>query len=226
MNYTRTYLFIVSVVVIFLHVPILDANKEIKIIPLKMSKKQKKEFEHLAQVTRHANHDAVERYLTVHKKDIKNYINAHGSDGKPILVTALMYDNNERTIKLLINAGADVNIAETTNGNTPLHLAIEQFKISIMELLLVKNADINRQNNSKKTPLDIAIMLNNVALLKLLILAADKSTTTTTINNAITVAQKQGYHNLKTMLQHYLNYRNGALSRQQLKNYLSETAFL
>ena len=58
-------------------------------------------------------------------------------------------------IKKLLSLGADVK-AKTGTGYTPLHLINSAADRHIAQLLLEKGADINVENNEKKSPHDLA----------------------------------------------------------------------
>lgn len=53
----------------------------------------------------------------------------------------------------LIEAGADVNAVNPSDGNTPLLLASEVDNIEIVRLLIQKNAAVNMANKVGTTPL-------------------------------------------------------------------------
>jgi len=50
--------------------------------------------------------------------------------------------NRVELVKILISAGANVNVADGKSGHTPLHLAAESGQLDVVELLLAKRADI------------------------------------------------------------------------------------
>jgi ankyrin repeat protein len=63
-----------------------------------------------------------------------------------------------------LKAGVDINSIEEKGGETPLHAAVRHaaFKtgdVKMIEFLLGKGADINRQSRSGETPLDIIFIL-------------------------------------------------------------------
>jgi ankyrin repeat protein len=55
----------------------------------------------------------------------------------------------------LLAAGTDPNV-EDLDGDTPLHIAAEQCRADLAELLLRHGADPNVRNNEGKTPADLA----------------------------------------------------------------------
>lgn len=63
-------------------------------------------------------------------------------------------DNDIRLIELLISLKADVN-AKDSNGDTPLHLAIQKSSsIKIVNILLAAGADVSIRNCNQKDPID------------------------------------------------------------------------
>jgi ankyrin repeat protein len=59
--------------------------------------------------------------------------------------------------KLLLENGADPNIAETEYGYTPLHLAVMYAFIDIVKMLIAKGANVNAQDNSNRGALEFAL---------------------------------------------------------------------
>lgn len=75
-------------------------------------------------------------------------INVLGHEGWNALFNALTNRNYE-IMKILIDAGADVNCRWSNSGGTVLHSAIGQYKvdINIIKLLIDAGADVNHQYN-------------------------------------------------------------------------------
>lgn len=71
-------------------------------------------------------------------------------------------------MKLLINAGADVNQRDNY-GKSLIYQATYNTKIDIMKFLLSKNANINLKNNIGYTPLHLAVNLSDFDSLNLLL---------------------------------------------------------
>lgn len=76
--------------------------------------------------------------------------------GSTSLVLACELPVDTDIIQLLIQAGADTNIANA-EGITPLHAACKTHKIDIIELLLAHGANINAQDSVLYTPLHYAV---------------------------------------------------------------------
>lgn len=65
-------------------------------------------------------------------------------------------NGNLSTVKILLNADADVNISNI-NHNTPLHCAAQDNYLEIAQLLLEAGANPNIVGSKQKTPLDWAV---------------------------------------------------------------------
>lgn len=75
---------------------------------------------------------------------------------------------NAKIAKILVDAGAVINIMATDNY-TPLHIAAERGHIEVAKLLIDKGADINVKMWSHKTPLHFAVANNNMEMVKYLL---------------------------------------------------------
>lgn len=78
-------------------------------------------------------------------------MNARDDDGWIPLLEAC-YWSRPATARLLLENGADVNIADGS-GNTALHFACIYGSVSCARLLLDHGADVNARNNAGYTPL-------------------------------------------------------------------------
>lgn len=79
------------------------------------------------------------------------FIDFQDLKGRSILSIAVL-NNDQDTIELLVNHGANINIQDK-DGNTPLHLAAQANNIQIFQDLLEKNANLNLRNKDNKTPM-------------------------------------------------------------------------
>ncbi|MDE0200553.1 MAG: ankyrin repeat domain-containing protein [Caldilineaceae bacterium] len=75
--------------------------------------------------------------------------------GSEALFTAIEKGDVE-TVRLLVEAGADVNAAEGFGGNTPLHEAVEEGNAEIVQILVDAGADIEAEGFMDQTPLSLA----------------------------------------------------------------------
>ncbi|EGV93028.1 NF-kappa-B inhibitor beta [Cricetulus griseus] len=71
-------------------------------------------------------------------------------------------------VRLLRDAGADLNKPEPTCGRTPLHLAVEAQAANVLELLLKAGADPTARMYGGRTPLGSALLRPNPILARLL----------------------------------------------------------
>ena len=75
--------------------------------------------------------------------------------GSEALFTAIENDDVEM-VRLLVEAGADVNAAEGFGGNTPLHEAVEKGDAEIVKILVAAGADVEAEGFMSRTPLSLA----------------------------------------------------------------------
>ena len=78
---------------------------------------------------------------------------------------------NARTVNVLLEKGIDVNIRDdyNFNNNTALSIAVINAKYDVVELLIEKGADINKENNKGDTPLIHAIRSEDYNMVQLLL---------------------------------------------------------
>lgn len=99
-------------------------------------------------------------------KQNPDIINKKNDAGYSPLILAC-YHNNEEIAKFLINNIKDVN--ESSDYGTPLMAAVVKGHITIIELLLEKNADPNIQDIKGTTALHYASMSENIEIANLLV---------------------------------------------------------
>ena len=81
-----------------------------------------------------------------------------------------VYKNNYKKIEEAFKEGADVNITDEDDyNNTALSTAVINAKYDVVELLLEKRADINKENNNGDTPLIHAIKFEDYDMVQLLL---------------------------------------------------------
>jgi ankyrin repeat protein len=75
---------------------------------------------------------------------------------------------NEETARMLIDAGADLNLQDE-DGYTPLNWAARVGKIEIVRMLIAAGADVNLQNEDGWTPLHLAAFTGGLEIARMLI---------------------------------------------------------
>lgn len=76
--------------------------------------------------------------------------------------------NNFQLSKLLVNAGANVDI-KNEDGDVALHFAVQLNNFQISKLLVGASANVNKVNDDGYTPLHYAVKSNNYRISKLLV---------------------------------------------------------
>lgn len=89
-----------------------------------------------------------------------DHINA---DGDPMLHFACSKGQSE-AVKLLVNAGASVNMADS-KGQTSLHISASRLQADITKYLLDNGADVMNYNKDGELPLDVASSLETALIL-------------------------------------------------------------
>lgn len=131
-------------------------------------------------------------------------------------LTELDQDN----IKLLIDAGADVNVRDIATNATALIIATMDGYIGIVRLLIDEDANLNLQTNLGHTALMIGAINGYIEVVKLLIdKGADLNLQDNNGNTALMTAAFKGYTEIVRLL-----IDNGA--DLNLKNRFGETALM
>ncbi|XP_058136202.1 NF-kappa-B inhibitor beta isoform X2 [Dasypus novemcinctus] len=101
------------------------------------------------------------------EEDWKLQLEAENYEGHTPLHVAVIHKDAEM-IRLLREAGADLNKPEPTCGRSPLHLAVEAQAADVLELLLRGGADPAARMYGGRTPLGSATLRPNPILARLL----------------------------------------------------------
>lgn len=72
-------------------------------------------------------------------------------------------------VKLLVEAGANVNLKESRFGETPLMFAANRGQIQVMRYLIEKGADVNALSNNGESVLGRAALTRQIEAIKVLI---------------------------------------------------------
>lgn len=117
----------------------------------------------------------MERLLEmVHKFELNELLNAQNY-GQETCTHLACATNNVSLLRKMVDFGADINVLDW-NGNTPLHVAIQNNHNDCVSALLSKtstadqrnNIDLSVFNDSGLTPLHLAAMKNNLNVVKML----------------------------------------------------------
>jgi ankyrin repeat protein len=92
--------------------------------------------------------------------DVKNY------DGETPLIIAAKSGSSD-AMKTLIDAGAEVNLTDTSYKYTPLHWAAYNGQIEAAKVLLSHGANIEAREYTNSTPLSLAAKRGNVEIVRL-----------------------------------------------------------
>ncbi len=85
--------------------------------------------------------------------------------------TVLHYAVDAKTVRLLVEKGANVNAADV-EGHTALHLAVTEKRLETVRELIKSGADVNvEEYDSKCTPLHLACMVGKVEIVEELVKA-------------------------------------------------------
>ena len=99
-----------------------------------------------------------------------NTVNIFSDGGSPIFIAS--EKGNVNLVKVLIQAGGDVDQAKTTTGCTPVYIASQEGNVDLVKVLVEAACDVNQATTSNgESPLFIAAQYGNVDLVKVLIKA-------------------------------------------------------
>ena len=90
-------------------------------------------------------------------------------EGTPLV--AASYFNEPAVLRVLLENGADVNLASSYKKVTPLHFAVSSNKVAKVRLLLEYGADVNLADTDGETPLDWARNREKFGVTRLAIVA-------------------------------------------------------
>jgi hypothetical protein len=111
-------------------------------------------------------------------------------------------NQNYEIVKILIEYGASIEVKEKIYEDTPLLASMKSKEIA--ELLINSGANIHAENKIKDTPIHIAVLLNNLSIVKKL---AEKGANLNKMNkqsnNPIIFAVGNGYIDIVKYLLHY-----------------------
>ena len=100
--------------------------------------------------------------------DLGANVNAQRTDDKDTPLTLSSGWNKFMAVYLLLDHGADANIA-SADGHSPLHTAVSKGFFDITKRLVEKGSNVNLQNKEGRTPLFLGVKNKHEQLIKLLI---------------------------------------------------------
>ena len=137
-------------------------------------------------------------------------VNMKNDNGVWFLLVASGH-GNARTVNLLLEKGIDVNITDDYdyNNNTALSTAVINAKYDVVELLIEKGADINKENNKGDTPLIHAIRFEDYDMVQLLLEHPDIEYDINTIILAENLTLEDEEQNgIPYLIEYYLRKKN------------------
>lgn len=93
-------------------------------------------------------------------------IDGESKYGTPLM--AAVYKNREAVVKVLLEHGADPNLADA-NGTSPLHYAIIMRNKTIIKQLVEAKADMSTKDNRGNTAIDYANMTQDEEIINLIV---------------------------------------------------------
>ncbi|XP_031636726.1 tyrosine-protein kinase Shark isoform X2 [Contarinia nasturtii] len=122
----------------------------------------------LHRATKNGDPQLVEHVLLSDKTGSR--IDAKDQDGRSAVHLACLRTNSaEPILEKLINSGANVNCRDE-HGNTPLHYACQTQPLSLIQILVDANANIDARNNDTgRVPLHDAASTGNLEVVKFLL---------------------------------------------------------
>jgi len=107
-------------------------------------------------------------------------------------------------VVLLIKSGADINIARSSDGITPLILAAQLGNFQVVNILISKGARLNAADSNKSTALIVAAKENHENIVKqLLSVGADLNAMDNVGLTALKHAEKLGHRNVVQVINDY-----------------------
>ena len=129
-------------------------------------------------------------------------IDAVYSSGEPLLYIASK-NGNIGTVKLLIQAGSNVNQAETTMSASPLFIASQKGNVDLVKVLIKAGSNVNQARSTDGcSPLFMASQNGNIDTVKVLIKAGGNVNQATTDDGRTPLwqASQEGYVDLMKVL--------------------------
>ena len=123
------------------------------------------------------------------------------------LSSACIHRNVDK-VKFLLASGASANQADNKYGITPLHSAVQNGHLEIVEILIASGGLVNKASNNGNTPLYMASSKGHLEIVKVLI--ASGGLVNEANNNGFTplsVAQMNGHTEIVVFLLREINWQ-------------------
>eukprot|EP00033_Pygsuia_biforma_P000367 GCRY01000441.1.p1 GENE.GCRY01000441.1~~GCRY01000441.1.p1 ORF type:complete len:947 (+),score=270.54 GCRY01000441.1:248-2842(+) len=139
---------------------------------------------------------------------VENYgadINSQDANGECVLALSCRHTDDKLALYLCSQESLQVDLQDSLKADTPLHCAIANNHLSILEALLAKKANMEIKNKAEQTPLLLAVALGQTTMiLRLLEAGANLSDIRDCDGNgALHVAVKNGHQHLVDALIDY-----------------------
>jgi len=112
------------------------------------------------------------------------------------------FDGSLKILQLLVEYGGNVNICSYSNVS-PLHRAITKKHIDVVEFLLENGADVDKNDDNKRTGLHIAALSGELEIVKLLCKYNASLNLDISDNTPITLAKIRKFNSIQLFLQEY-----------------------
>jgi len=83
------------------------------------------------------------------------------TDGSAALYAILHWSRTPTGVQWLLEHGADADPVFAANGETPLHVAAQQWDVALVEALVQRGADVSRRRTDGRTPYAVAELNGN-----------------------------------------------------------------
>jgi len=131
----------------------------------------------------------------VNFSSIRETINWHRQDA----LAAAAWNGDISTVKLLLYAGADVNLCVGGRG-CPIHSAVWNGHVEVVRFLLDKGANVNRKWKLGSTPLMVAAANGQTEIAKLLLTRGADVNPRDDFGTALEAASEQGHNEIVKLL--------------------------
>ena len=134
-------------------------------------------------------------------------------------LTAAIKAGNVEEVKALLDKGADINKGDAEDNREPLHIAMEEDKLDIFQLLLERKANTNVKDSKGETLLSKSVTHEKAEYFDALI-AAGADANIPGSNNMTPIAEKRCNHQKKELNHSFTVKLNAKKKRLALRPFL------